>query len=99
MRSADQVRVTAQLLEAPAGTVLWSRTFQSPIHDLFELQDALTGQIVESLAVPLSTRERDALRHDAPLSAQAYELYLRANQVAYDQSVTVASGDLDGLLS
>ena len=84
MRANDQLRISAQLLEAPAGTVLWSRTFQTPIQDLFELQDALTQQIVESLAVPLSGRERDALRHDEPSSAQAYEYYLRANQVAYD---------------
>jgi serine/threonine protein kinase/tetratricopeptide (TPR) repeat protein len=84
MRAGDQLRVSAQLLEVPIGTVLWSSTFQTPIQDLFELQDALTRQIVESLAVPLSGRERAALQHDAPSSAQAYEFYLRANQVAYD---------------
>ena len=84
MRSGDQLRVHAQLLEAPAGTVLWSSTFQASIENLFDLQDALTRQIVESLAVPLSARESDALRHDAPASAKAYEFYLRANQVAYD---------------
>jgi TolB-like protein len=84
MRSGDQLRVSAQLLEVPVGTLLWSSTFQTAIQDLFELQDALTRQIVESLAVPLSGRERAALQHDTPSSAQAYEFYLRANQVAYD---------------
>jgi non-specific serine/threonine protein kinase len=84
MRAGDQLRISAQLVEAPAGTVLWSRTFQVPMQDLFELQDALTRQIVDSLAVPLSGRERESLQHDAPASAQAYEFYLRANQLAYD---------------
>ena len=84
LRAESQLRVTAQLLEVPAGTVLWSQTFQTPMQDLFELQDALTRGIVESLAVPLSGREREALRRDTPTSAQAYEFYLRANQVAYN---------------
>ncbi len=84
MRSGDQLRVSAQLVEAPAGTLIWSQTFQTTIQDLFELQDALTARIVESLAVPLSGRERAAIRHDAPSSARAYEFFLRANQVAYD---------------
>jgi non-specific serine/threonine protein kinase len=84
MRSGNQLRVSAQLLEAPAGTVVWSEVFQAPMQDLFEMQDALTQRIVESLALPLSTREREALRHDVPGSARAYEFYLRANQLAYD---------------
>ena len=84
IRAGNQLRVTAQLLEVPAGTVLWSQTFQTPVEDLFELQDALTRGIVESLAVPLSGREREALRRDIPTSAQAYEFYLRANQIGYD---------------
>src|SRR5262245_56569245 len=84
MRSGDQVRVSVQLVEAPAGTVIWSQSFQTVINDLFELQDALTARLVESLAVPLSGRERAAIRHDTPVSAQAYEFYLRANKVAYD---------------
>ena len=84
LRVGEQLRVTAQLLEAPAGTLLWSQTFQTDTRDLFELQDTLTKRIVESLAVPLVARDRAALRRDAPASAQAYEFYLRANQLAYD---------------
>jgi non-specific serine/threonine protein kinase len=94
MRSGDRLRVNTQLLEAPAGTVLWSQTFQATIDDLFELQDALTAQLVESLAVPLSGRDREALRHDTPSSAQAYEFYLRANQVAYDAPKWEVARDL-----
>jgi non-specific serine/threonine protein kinase len=94
MRSGDQLRVSAQLLQAPAGTVAWSQTFQTPIQDLFELQDALTQQIVNSLAVPLSGAERTALRHDAPASPRAYEYYLRANQVAYNAQHWETAGEL-----
>ena len=94
IRAGNQLRVSAQLLEVPAGTVLWSQTFQTPVEDLFDLQDALTRGIVESLAVPLSGREREALRQDIPTSAQAYEFYLRANQIGYDAKQWEAARDL-----
>ena len=78
MRAGDQLRVSAQLVEAPSGTVQWSHQSQTGLGDLFTLQDNLTRQIVESLAVPLSRDEERALEHDVPGSARAYEFYLRA---------------------
>jgi TolB-like protein len=84
LRAEDQVRVTAQLAEAPHGTVRWSHTTQMTLGDIFQLQDALTSRIVESLAVPLSARDERMLKRDVPATAKAYEFYLRANQIAYE---------------
>jgi len=84
LRAGDQLRVSTQLVEVPAGTVLWSHTAQVGISDIFALQDALTTRIVESLSVPLSAREEKLLRHDVPATARAYEFYLKANQLALD---------------
>jgi eukaryotic-like serine/threonine-protein kinase len=81
LRSGDQLRVTAQLVEAPRGTLLTSYTVQSPLGDLFRLQDDITRRVVESLSLPLSDdMEPSAL--DAPRNDRAYELYLRANDFA-----------------
>jgi eukaryotic-like serine/threonine-protein kinase len=91
LRAEDQLRVTAQLAEVPSGTVRWSQTMQVRLGDIFQLQDALTSRIVESLAVPLSARDKQVLQHDVPATAKAYEFYLRANQLAYQaQNWTVA---------
>ena len=81
LRAGESLRVSAQLLEAPAGTVLWSYTAQVALGDIFQLQDTLARQIVESLALPLSGRERRAFGHDVPANAKAYEFYLRANPI------------------
>ena len=83
LRAADQVRVTTQLVEVPGGTVRWSQTTQVTLGDIFQLQDALTTRIVESLAVPLSARDEKNLKRDVPATAKAFEFYLRANQMAY----------------
>ena len=82
LRAGEQLRVSTQLVEAPDGTLIWSQTSQLPLGDLFKLQDDLASRIVESLSLPLTTREQRMLKHDVPASAKAYEFYLRANQLA-----------------
>ena len=61
LRAGAQVRVATQLVEAPGGRLLWSQTTQVTLNDVFQLQDDLTRQIVESLSLPLSARERRML--------------------------------------
>jgi TolB-like protein/tetratricopeptide (TPR) repeat protein len=94
LRGGDQLRVSSQLVEVPAGTVLWSHTAQVPVGDLFRLQDELTGKIVESLSLPLTTRERRMMKQDVPSSARAYEMYLRANEMSRDSRQWQAALDL-----
>jgi len=84
LRAGNQLRATAQLVEAPAGTVVWSHASQHPLHDVFAMQDELVAGIVGSLAHSLGPAESGAIRRDVPRHAGAYELYLRANELARD---------------
>ncbi|HYM80695.1 MAG TPA: protein kinase [Candidatus Limnocylindria bacterium] len=87
----QRCRVAVQLVETPGGEVVWSQTLTADGRDVFQMQDTITRQIVESLQLPLSARERSALGRDVPASATAYELFLRANRlVAIGEDVTVA---------
>src|SRR6185436_17582758 len=86
LSSGGQVRVTAQLVQVPSGTLMRAITSQSPAHEIFQLQDALAKQIVDSLALSLTSREQDRINKDTPADAEAYELYLRANQLQLDLS-------------
>jgi non-specific serine/threonine protein kinase len=81
LRAGDQVRATAQLVEAPGGTLLTSHTIHSPLGDLFALQDDIARRIVEVLSPPLAGDVRSPLP-DAPQNPRAYEFYLRANDLA-----------------
>ncbi len=94
LRSGDRVRVTTQLVEAPAGTVLWSQSAQVTLTDIFELEDSLVHRIVEALALPLTAREHRLLAQDVPESPKAYEFYLRGNQLATDSSTWAVARDL-----
>ena len=81
LRSGGQLRVSAQLVEAPSGTLLTSHTVQSSLGDLFQLQDEISQRVGERLSLAL-TRGLPSPRPDVPHDARAYELYLRANEMA-----------------
>jgi serine/threonine protein kinase/tetratricopeptide (TPR) repeat protein len=80
LRSGDQLRATAQLVEAPSGTLLTSHTIQSSLGDLFTLQDDIARRVVDALALPLAGGAASPAP-DAPRNARAYEFYLRANEI------------------
>ena len=93
LRSGDQLRATAQLVEAPVGTLLTSHTVQSSMGDLFRLQDDIARRVVEalSLAVERGRRRRRPTRRTTP---RAYELYLRANGLARTYEGLAVARDL-----
>jgi serine/threonine protein kinase/tetratricopeptide (TPR) repeat protein len=93
MRSGDQLRASAQLIEAPAGTLLTSHTVQSSMGDLFPLQDDIARRVSEALSLPLSGAT-SAATPDAPHDARAYEHYLRANELARTYDGLPAARDL-----
>jgi eukaryotic-like serine/threonine-protein kinase len=81
LRAGDQVRASAQLVEAPGGTLLTSHTVQSSLGDLFRMQDDIARRVVEALSLPLSGGDASPTPQ-APHNARAYELFLRANELA-----------------
>jgi serine/threonine protein kinase len=94
LRNGGQLRVSAQLVNGQGGAVIWSHAFETSIRDIFQIQDDLTRRIVDSIAIPLTERERNSLRRDVPSSALGYELYLRANQQGHGVSEWAIAHDL-----
>jgi eukaryotic-like serine/threonine-protein kinase len=82
LRSDEQLRASVQLVEAPGGMLITSHTVQSSLSDLFGLQDDIARRVVEALSLPLGAGAVTTPTPDAPHNARAYELYLRANELA-----------------
>ena len=80
-RGGNQVRVTAQLVEAATGHHLWAERYDRRLEDVFAVQDELTAKIVASLVGTLFESERRrALLNDGTENLQAYELVLRGRE-------------------
>jgi len=91
LRVKDQIRVSTQLLQVPAGTVVSTSSFQSGVDDLFELQDQAVRRIVAGLG-PLNTATEP--QRDVPKAGRGYEFYLRANLAAQDRVRMAEARDL-----
>jgi len=94
LSSGDQVRVSAQLVQAPSGTLVRAITSQAASGEIFQLQDSLANSIVESLSLSLTPADQGRINRDAPASPEAYEDYLRANQIQLDSTQWAAARDL-----
>ncbi len=86
----NEVRVSAELIQAPSGTLVGAYVCKTRLDNLIEVQDSLVRGIVELLVLRLTERERRVLAHNVPATARAYEFYLRANHVQRQRT-------LDGL--
>jgi eukaryotic-like serine/threonine-protein kinase len=82
LRAGDRLQVSAQLFETPSGTLVKSHVARVAWGDIFDLQAELVRQVIDVLALPLTTRERRNLLRDAPADPEAYQLYLRANEAS-----------------
>ncbi len=81
LRAGGQVRVTSQLVQAPAGNLLRAHASQGALDDIFQLQDDLAHDIVRSLPIDREGLDRSDAAQRRPKSGKAYELYLRANEL------------------
>jgi TolB-like protein/Tfp pilus assembly protein PilF len=82
-QSGDQVRITAQLIDAATGFHLWSETYDRRMADIFQVQDEIAAAIVDKLRIELAPQEQQmAVRDKAPTqNVEAYELYLQGRAV------------------
>jgi adenylate cyclase len=80
-RSADRIRIAAQLIDARTGYRLWAETYDRPLTELFAIQDAIAAEIVAALAVRLIGAARDdGLYRGGTTDVEAYDLYLLGRQ-------------------
>lgn len=77
VKDGDDLRITTQLVDIKANRVVWQDTLDLNYDKLLTVQDRVTQEIVNGLALNLSPAEADHLKSDAPIDAQAYEYYLR----------------------
>ncbi|MDX1600961.1 MAG: hypothetical protein R3191_05555, partial [Anaerolineales bacterium] len=55
-RSGDNIRITAQLIDAETGFHLWSESYDESVSDVFEIQNRIARQIATALKVQLEAQ-------------------------------------------
>ena len=75
-KSGNRIRITIQLIKVDDGYHIWSERYDRDLTDIFEIQDEITGEIVNRLrsTLQLSPPRRHNLR---PENLAAYDSYLK----------------------
>jgi TolB-like protein/cytochrome c-type biogenesis protein CcmH/NrfG len=76
-RAGNQVRVSAQLIDATTGHHLWAERYDREFSDIFALQDEITERIVSSLVPALSSAEIHRAMRRSPQNLDAWDCVQR----------------------
>jgi len=77
-RSDKTIRVNVQLIDAVSGKQLWAERFDTPMQQLFHVQDKIRSKVIEALAVPLTQEEKRFAARRYTKSIEAYNAFLLA---------------------
>jgi TolB-like protein/DNA-binding winged helix-turn-helix (wHTH) protein/Tfp pilus assembly protein PilF len=77
LRSGDQVRITAQLIQAPADKHLWAESYEGNLRDTLALQKKVATAIADQIRIELTPQEQAVLKQANVVNPEAYESYLK----------------------
>ncbi len=80
-RGGDRVRINAQLIDAASGGHLWAERYDRDLTDIFAVQDEVTANIVQALALTLREDEERRVGQKGTGNLAAYELMLRGREL------------------
>jgi adenylate cyclase len=80
-RTADRVRVTAQLIDAETAAHLWADRYDRDMTDLFAIQDEISRSIAATLWSALDDAEGNRAKRRAPSQMAAYDYVLKARSI------------------
>ena len=96
-KSGNDLRVTAQLVDATTDVNLWAAKHSGTLNEVFDFQEKVSRAIVESLNLRLNPQLSKQLAERPIKDPQAYESYLRALHAIWllkEDAIAVAEREL-----
>jgi adenylate cyclase len=82
-RSGDQLRITAQLVDATLGDHVWAQHYDRVVQDVFALQDEITREVTSALQVELTEGEQARLWASGTQNFEAWEIVIQIPELIY----------------
>ena len=76
-RSADRIRINAQLIDALTGRHIWAERYNRNLTDIFDLQDDITTKILTAIRVKLTEGEQAISAEKYFKGKQGLDCYLK----------------------
>ena len=95
-RLGERIRITAQAIEVSSGRQTTTVKLDGRLEELFELQDQLVQQFVQSMQVEIGQQDQQAIALAGTESIEAYQAYARgmlnlrlADRESLDRAITL----------
>jgi TolB-like protein/Flp pilus assembly protein TadD len=88
-RSANKIRVNAQLIDARTDAHLWAQTYDRDLADVFAIQSEIAKAIADQLQAKLSPNEKAAIEKPPTTDLAAFDLYTRAKTLLFSLGLIV----------
>ncbi|MDH4204748.1 MAG: hypothetical protein OEV45_04400 [Desulfobacteraceae bacterium] len=80
-KSGEQIRITAQLIDATTGNHLWAERYDRDLKDIFTVQDEITKKIITAMQIKLAKGEEVKAASKGTNDLDAYLKCLQANEL------------------
>ena len=90
-KSAESVRISAELIDGRTGFSQWSQSFERPLTNIFAVQDEIAEAVTAALTAQVASRgERKPADTGGTKDVAAYDAYLRGKDL-FDQAANEAT--------
>jgi adenylate cyclase len=89
-KHGERARISARLIQASDGFILWTDSFDRSLTDIFAVQDEIARATVDALGVRLLASDSAGLGIGGTVDPKAHDLYLRARQLVRKELETEA---------
>jgi len=86
-RSANRVRITAQLIDALTGHHIWAERYDRDLKDIFALQDEVTSNILTAMQVKITQGEQALYRDKGIRNLNCYLKLLEGKNYFYRYNI------------
>ena len=88
-KTANRVRITAQLVDVASDSHLWSEAYERELQDIFALQDEIAGAVAAKLEVSLGVSREKEQRESGTTNLAAYDHFLRGRSLQWQRGRAV----------
>jgi protein kinase/serine/threonine-protein kinase len=82
-RAGDQVRVTAQLIDAGTDKQVWAEAYDRELKEIFSIQSDIAQKIAAELKAKLTPAEKEQVEKKPTKDVRAYEYSLKGREYYY----------------
>jgi adenylate cyclase len=85
-KAGNRVRVTAQLIDGNIGNHVWAEKYDGELHDIFDLQDGITQQVVATLLTQIQTHVGEITKRFEHPDVVTWDLLARGWKLYYEMT-------------